>query len=166
MHDQYNQAIRLCVRNLLLQDKENKCDCATVLNRQESSSLDFQCTSCNAELMCNYLNYPMAIKKKLYCCDLLIAAIVGCRSVEVIKRKESCRNRCEKDERYSSMKAKLLLRLDPNSRFSLFCPLLTSISFRPCIGSFCQLSKTWSCSITKIASLRLTTNLVEAQPAS
>ena len=61
-----------------------------VLNRQESSSLDFQCPSHNAELMCNYLKHPMEIKEQLYCCDLLITAIVGCKSVEVIKRKESC----------------------------------------------------------------------------
>jgi len=39
--------------------------------------------------MCNYLNDPMAIKEKLYCRELLIAAIVGCRSVEVIKKKRN-----------------------------------------------------------------------------
>lgn len=37
--------------------------------------------------MCNYLNHLMVIKEKLYCCDLLMAAIVGCRSVVAIKRK-------------------------------------------------------------------------------
>lgn len=66
------------------------CRLQAVLNRRESSSLDFHCPSHNAELMCNYLNHPMAIKEKRYCCDLLIAAIVGCRSKEVIERKESC----------------------------------------------------------------------------